>query len=144
MDNEPFVYAVYDISLRVACMSDPCSVVKCGHQATCFQEPTPGESIVDILQKVQLNLSPNKTSTSTTSTTTSKPEATCRCKPGFVGNPFERCFPQNVTNGCGCERLVFTSKGYTLCINRKHFCILNFRSMHFTCFSQEITIYKQN
>ena len=102
------------MSLRVACMSDPCSVIKCGHQATCFQEPHV-ESISDILQKFNLQLNNGSSdaaasTTTSTSTTTTQPEATCRCKPGFVGNPYERCFPSNVTNGCGCERLVFTSK----------------------------------
>ena len=93
---------IYDVSLRVACMTDPCSVVKCGHQASCFY-PQQGESIAEILKKLSRN--PN-----VTTTTTPKPDATCECKPGFVGNPYERCYPANVTNGCNCERLVFSSR----------------------------------
>ena len=38
------------------------------------------------------------------------PKATCVCKKGFVGNPYERCYPQKVPNGCSCERLVFSTR----------------------------------
>ena len=37
-------------------------------------------------------------------------KATCICKRGFKGDPHERCFPKKVPNGCGCGRLVFSTR----------------------------------
>ena len=36
--------------------------------------------------------------------------AKCICKRGFIGNPYERCFPKKIPNGCDCERLVFSTR----------------------------------
>ena len=87
---------VYDVSLRVACMSDPCSVAKCGHQASCHF--TPKSPDLSFLFGLNRTLPKDE-----------RPKASCECKDGFVGNPYDRCFPANVTS-CGCERLVFSTK----------------------------------
>ena len=37
-------------------------------------------------------------------------EKSAKFKMLLIVNIIDRCFPSNVTNGCGCERLVFNSK----------------------------------
>ena len=84
---------VYDLSLKVVCLDDPCSMAHCGQQARCIQAETATEAGGG-------GSSGNVTK--------------CECNPGFYGDPYARCFPEEVEDGggegCGCRRLIFSSR----------------------------------
>ena len=117
-NNNPLKLKLFFLILK-----DPCSVAHCGHQATCIA-PRTAESdstkkLINTLEKLNLKLNGVNNVTDVVENEDAKdvkdkPEedakATCVCKRGFVGNPYERCFPKKVPNGCGCERLVFSTR----------------------------------
>ncbi len=82
---------VYDLSLKVVCLDDPCSMAHCGHQARCVQEEVP---VV------------NGEGDGTLSNVTK-----CDCNPGFYGDPYDRCYPAASEEvECQCRRLIFSSR----------------------------------
>ena len=104
-------------------ISDPCSVAHCGHQAICLPPLPPADDstkkLINTLEKLNIKLKGIKNVTDTALDNEDEEEkkevkendkATCVCKRGFKGNPFERCFPQKVPNGCNCGRLVFSTR----------------------------------
>ena len=102
---------------------DPCSIAHCGHQAVCLP-PLPKaddstKKLINTLEQLNLKLKgiQNITDIAVSNEDDKKKDdakesakATCVCKRGFKGNPFERCYPQKVPNGCGCGRLVFSTR----------------------------------
>ena len=102
---------------------DPCSVAHCGHQAICLP-PLPKaddstKKLINTLEQLNIKLKGIQNITDIAVSNEENDEkdnpkesakATCVCKRGFKGNPFERCYPQKVPNGCGCGRLVFSTR----------------------------------
>ena len=107
----------------IVIVTEPCSVAKCGHQAVCIppksKEADSTKKLINTLEQLNLKLKgiKNISDVSINDNIDGKEDeqnedakATCICKRGFIGNPYERCFPQKVPNGCGCERLVFSTR----------------------------------
>ena len=93
-------------------ISDPCSVAHCGHQAICLPPLPPADDstkkLINTLEKLNIKLKgiQNISDIAVSTKDEDKAEevkesskATCVCKRGFKGNPFERCYPQKVPNG---------------------------------------------
>ena len=110
---------------HLLCFSDPCSVAHCGHQAICIppktSETDSTKKLINTLEKLNLKLKGIKNITDDADDDVvdddedeneKQPQenAKCICKRGFIGNPYERCFPKKIPNGCDCERLVFSTR----------------------------------
>ena len=93
---------VYDVSLQVVCLEDPCSVANCGHQAECVQEKIP----------LQPNGANNGTALYESNTR-------CVCNPGYEGNAYERCYPSESESECNCHRLIFSTQN-SVALSKHH------------------------
>ena len=112
------------ISKLILCFLDPCSVAHCGHQAICIppktSETDSTKKLINTLEKLNLKLKGIKNITDDVDDDVKEDDdenekqppqnAKCICKRGFIGNPYERCFPKKIPNGCDCERLVFSTR----------------------------------
>ncbi len=78
---------VYDTTLKTICMSDPCSIAQCGHQARCvLLQPEEGSNSTEL-------------------------KASCECREGYKGDPYTRCSPHltSEASNCLCDRLIFST-----------------------------------
>ena len=43
----------------------------------------------------------------------------CQCEEGFFGNPYERCYPVDYSDDCGCHRLIFSTQN-SVALSKHH------------------------